>query len=321
MRQTLLRIRALILAAAMLVSMTGCGSTNDKKEESMKAPTTVELQNRPQKGSMSAVTLADIPAYAGKPYAVINDNSPFFTEEEIAKATTSWEEYGDMDKLGRCSMCWASVGKDIMPTGERGSIGSIKPTGWHTVKYDFVNGKYLYNRSHLIGWQLTGENANEKNLVTGTRSFNVDGMLPFENMVADYVREDDERVLYRVTPMFDGDDLVCRGVLMEAISVEDNGDSVLFNVFVYNVQPGIKINYATGESSLDDGQTAGTGNSNSKAASDIDTTYVINASSMKFHKEDCSSISSMNPANKKVVTSTRDELVSEGYSPCGICKP
>lgn len=321
MRQTLLRIRALILAATMLVSMTGCGSTNDKKEESMKAPTTVELQNRPQKGSMSAVTLADIPAYAGKPYAVINDNNPFFTEEEIAKATTSWEEYGDMDKLGRCSMCWASVGKDIMPTGERGSIGAVKPTGWHTVKYDFVNGKYLYNRSHLIGWQLTGENANEKNLVTGTRSFNVDGMLPFENMVADYVREDDKRVLYRVTPMFDGNDLVCRGVLMEAISVEDNGDSVLFNVFVYNVQPGVKINYATGESSLDDGQTAGTGDSDSEAASDVDTTYVINASSMKFHKEDCSSIFSMNPANKKVVTSTRDELVSEGYSPCGICKP
>lgn len=321
MRQTLLRIRALILAAAMLVSMTGCGSTNDKKEESMKAPTTVELQNRPQKGSMSAVTLADIPAYAGEPYAVINDNNPFFTKEEIAKATTSWEEYGDMDKLGRCSMCWASVGKDIMPTGKRGSIGAVKPTGWHTVKYDFVNGKYLYNRSHLIGWQLAGENANEKNLVTGTRSFNVDGMLPFENMVADYVREDDKRVLYRVTPMFDGNDLVCRGVLMEAISVEDNGDSVLFNVFVYNVQPGVKINYATGESSLDDEQTAGTGDSDSEAAADTDTTYVINTNSMKFHKEDCSSISSMNQANKKVVTSTRDELVSEGYSPCGICKP
>lgn len=321
MRQTLLRIRALILAAAMLVSMTGCGSTNNKREESVKAPATVELQNRPQKGSMSAVTLADIPAYAGKPYAVINDNNPFFTEEEIAKATTSWEEYGDMDKLGRCSMCWASVGKDIMPTGERGSIGAVKPTGWHTVKYDFVNGKYLYNRSHLIGWQLTGENANEKNLVTGTRSFNVDGMLPFENMVADYVREDDERVLYRVTPMFDGDDLVCRGVLMEAISVEDNGDSVLFNVFVYNVQPGVKIDYATGESSLDDGQTAGTGDSDSESASDVDATYVINTNSMKFHKEDCSSISSMNQANKKVVTSTRDELISEGYSPCGICKP
>lgn len=321
MRQTLLRIRALILAAAMLVSMTGCGSTNDKKEESMKAPTTVELQNRPQKGSMSAVTLADIPAYAGEPYAVINDNNPFFTKEEIAKATTSWEEYGDMDKLGRCSMCWVSVGKDIMPTGKRGSIGAVKPTGWHTVKYDFVNGKYLYNRSHLIGWQLAGENANEKNLVTGTRSFNVDGMLPFENMVADYVREDDKRVLYRVTPMFDGNDLVCRGVLMEAISVEDNGDSVLFNVFVYNVQPGVKINYATGESSLDDEQTAGTGDSDSEAAADTDTTYVINTNSMKFHKEDCSSISSMNQANKKVVTSTRDELVSEGYSPCGICKP
>lgn len=320
MRQTLLRIKALILAAAMLVSMTGC-STNDKKEENMKASTTVELQNEPQKGSMSTVTLADIPAYAGEPYVVINDNNPFFTKEEIAKATTSWEEYGDMDELGRCSMCWASVGKDIMPTGERGSIGSVKPTGWHTVKYDFVNGKYLYNRSHLIGWQLTGENANEKNLVTGTRSFNVDGMLPFENMVADYVREDDEHVLYRVTPMFDGDDLVCRGVLMEAISVEDNGDSILFNVFVYNVQPGVKIDYATGESSLDTGQTTETGDSDSETASDVDATYVINTSSMKFHKEDCSSISSMNQANKKVVASTRDELISEGYSPCGICKP
>lgn len=319
MRQTLLRVKALILAAAMLASMTGC-STNDKKEENTKASTAVELQNEPQKGSMSTVTLADIPAYAGEPYVVINDNNPFFTKEEIAKATTSWEEYGDMDKLGRCSMCWASVGKDIMPTGERGSIGLVKPTG-RTVKYDFVNGKYLYNRSHLIGWQLTGENANEKNLVTGTRSFNVDGMLPFENMVADYVREDDGHVLYRVTPMFDGDDLVCRGVLMEAISVEDNGDSILFNVFVYNVQPGVKINYATGESSLDDGQTAGTGDSNSEAASDVDASYVINTNSMKFHKEDCPSISSMNQANKKVVTSTRDELISEGYSPCGICKP
>lgn len=320
MRQTLLRIKALILAAAMLASMTGC-STNDKKEENTKASTAVELQNEPQKDSVSTVTLADIPAYAGEPYVVINDNNPFFTKEEIAKATTSWEEYGDMDKLGRCSMCWASVGKDIMPTGERGSIGLVKPTGYRIVKYDFVNGKYLYNRSHLIGWQLTGENANEKNLVTGTRSFNVDGMLPFENMVADYVREDDGHVLYRVTPMFDGDDLVCRGVLMEAISVEDNGDSILFNVFVYNVQPGVKINYATGESSLDDGQTAGTGDSNSEAASDVDATYVINTNSMKFHKEDCPSISSMNQANKKVATSTRDELISEGYSPCGICKP
>lgn len=320
MRQTLLRIKALILAAAMLASMTGC-STNDKKEENTKASTAVELQNEPQKDSMSTVTLADIPAYAGEPYVVINDNNPFFTKEEIAKATTSWEEYGDMDKLGRCSMCWASVGKDIMPTGERGSIGLVKPTGYRIVKYDFVNGKYLYNRSRLIGWQLTGENANEKNLVTGTRSFNVDGMLPFENMVADYVREDDGHVLYRVTPMFDGDDLVCRGVLMEAISDEDNGDSILFNVFVYNVQPGVKINYATGESSLDDGQTAGTGDSNSEAASDVDATYVINTNSMKFHKEDCPSISSMNQANKKVATSTRDELISEGYSPCGICKP
>lgn len=196
------------------------------------------------------VTYIDVPVYAGKPYTEINGNVPFFTDDELSAA--SYEYYGELDALGRCGACMASVGQDIMPTKERESIGDVKPTGWHTVKYEgVVDGNYLYNRCHLLGFQLTGENANRKNLITGTRYMNVEGMLPFENMVADYVKETGNHVMYRVTPLFDGDNLVADGVLMEARSVEDNGADILFNVFCYNVQPGVSIDYATGESSLD----------------------------------------------------------------------
>lgn len=192
---------------------------------------------------------ADIPAYSGDAYIAVNNNVPYFTPEEMS--TSSYETYGVLDDLGRCTTCVASVGKDLMPTEERGNIGSVKPTGWHTVKYDFVDGKYLYNRCHLIGYQLTAENANEKNLITGTRYLNIEGMLPFENMVADYVKETGNHVMYRVTPIFSGDNLLADGVLMEGKSVEDDGDGVLFCVFAYNVQPGVIIDYATGDSSAD----------------------------------------------------------------------
>ena len=195
-------------------------------------------------------SISEVPVYAENPYAVINDNVPYFTKEELKAAITSFETYSDLDDLGRCGVAVASVGRDIMPTEERGAIGSVKPTGWQTAKYDCVDGKYLYNRCHLLGFQLTGENANEKNLITGTRYMNVDGMLPFENMVADYVKETGNHVLLRVTPVFEGNNLVATGVLMEAQSVEDNGEGILFNVFCYNVQPEIIIDYATGESSL-----------------------------------------------------------------------
>ena len=188
----------------------------------------------------------DIPDYDGEPFVTVNNNEPHFTKEEMT--TESYEHYSDLDKLGRCGETIANVGQDLMPTEKRGSIGSVKPTGWHTVKYDFVQGKYLYNRCHLIGYQLSGENANNKNLITGTRYLNVDGMLPFENMVADYVKETANHVLYRVTPIFDGNDLVAKGVQMEAKSVEDNGKAICYNVFVYNVQPGVVIDYATGKS-------------------------------------------------------------------------
>ena len=197
--------------------------------------------------TVQSISLSSIPKYNGKAYVSINNNVPFFTETDLT--TTSYEKYSKLDSLGRCGVAIASVGKDLMPTEERGSTGSVKPTGWHTVKYKGIDGNYLYNRCHLIGYQLSGENANEKNLITGTRYMNVEGMLPFENMVADYVKETNNHVLYRVTPMFEGKNLLASGVLIEAKSVEDNGKGIQFNVYCYNVQPGIEINYKTGESS------------------------------------------------------------------------
>ena len=196
------------------------------------------------------VTLSDIPDYDGSPYVELDGGQPAFTAEE-KKETDSYETYASLDRLGRCGTAEACVGQDLMPTEKRGEIGMVKPSGWHTVRYDgVVDGKYLYNRCHLIGYQLTGENANEKNLITGTRYLNVVGMLPFEDEVADYVQETSNHVLYRVTPVFEGTDLVARGVEMEAWSVEDSGEGVCFHVYCYNVQPGVEIDYATGESWL-----------------------------------------------------------------------
>lgn len=196
------------------------------------------------------IDIGEIPVYSGEAYVEINGNVPYFTDSELS--TTSYEYYSDLDSLGRCGVCVANIGTDIMPTEERGEIGNVKPTGWHTVKYsEIIEGNYLYNRCHLIGFQLAGENDNEKNLITGTRYLNMDGMLPFENMVADYVTETGNHVLYRVTPIFEGDNLVADGVLIEAESVEDNGRGILFNVFCYNIQPGIVIDYATGDSAED----------------------------------------------------------------------
>jgi DNA-entry nuclease len=192
--------------------------------------------------------LSEIPEYSGEAYVIINDNEPFFTESDYT--TESYERYSDLDSLNRCGVAIANIGVDLMPTEERGSIGMIKPSGWHTIKYDIVDGKYLYNRCHLIGYQLTGENANEKNLITCTRYMNTIGMLQFENQVANYIKETNNHVLYRVTPIFEEENLVATGVEMEAYSIEDNGEGVKFNVFVYNVQDGITIDYKTGDSKL-----------------------------------------------------------------------
>lgn len=200
------------------------------------------------------ITLNNLPAYSGEAYVELNDNVPSFSKNDMT--SKAFEKYSELDDLGRCGVAYANVCKETMPTEERGNIGMIKPSGWHTVKYDNVDGKYLYNRCHLIGYQLTAENANEKNLITGTRYLNIEGMLPFENMVADYIDETDNHVLYRVTPIFKGDNLLASGVQMEAYSVEDKGKGVSFNVYCYNVQPGIEINYSDGTSRLADGTIA-----------------------------------------------------------------
>lgn len=270
-------------------------------------------------GTQTSFSLEDVPAFSGEPYVVLSDNQPGFTQEELDQAAQGFEEYSPLDALGRCGTAWASVGLDTMPTQDRESISSVKPSGWQTAKYDteLVDGGYLYNRCHLIGFQLTGENANEENLITGTRYLNVEGMLPFENMVADYVQETGNHVLYRVTPIFQGTELVARGVQMEAESVEDQGEGICFNVYVYNDQPGITIDYATGASSLEGDALP----EDSTQKEPEDTLYILNTSSGKFHLPFCSGAASMKEENRQAFSGSREELIAQGYSPCGQCKP
>lgn len=195
------------------------------------------------------ITLENIPEYTGNPFVEVNNNQPDFSESD--KTSEPYEWYSELDPLGRCGVVEANIGIELMPTEERGAIGQIKPTGWHTIKYDCIDGKYLYNRCHLIAYQLTAENANELNLITGTRYMNVVGMLPFENRIADYIKETRNHVLYRATPIFEKNNLLASGIQIEALSIEDNGAGICFNVYVFNVQPGIVIDYSTGESELE----------------------------------------------------------------------
>lgn len=305
-----------------------------------------------EENTASTVDPADIPEYSGKAYCEVNGNVPGFSEDELV--AVAFENYSNLDFLGRCGAAYANICKEIMSTEERGEIGMVKPSGWHTVKYsDRIDGNYLYNRCHLIGYQLAGENANEKNLITGTRYLNVTGMLPFENEVADYVESTGNHVLYRVTPVYDGDNLVASGVQMEAESVEDKGDGVSFNVYVYNVQPGVIIDYATGDSEADPGYVvlgentssdvsgedggqaaeAGTCEETQNTESETDDTseaqteaanedtYIVNTNTGKFHKPSCRSVKQMKESNKSERSTTRDELISEGYEPCKNCNP
>ncbi len=297
-------------------------------------------------GTASAFNAADVPAYSGEPYTAVNNNEPYFTSDNLT--TEAFENYSELDALGRCGVAYANVCLDTMPTEKRGSISEVKPTGWHSVKYDNVDGKSLYNRCHLIGYQLTAENANQQNLITGTRYLNVDGMLPFENMVADYVKETDNHVLYRVTPIFTGDNLVADGVLMEGYSVEDEGDGICFCVYAYNVQPGITIDYATGDSWLssvkgNSDSSSGGNSAVSQSAADksgtqqaavqtesvketsapvsTGTEYILNTNTKKFHYPSCSSVKQMKASNKKEYTGSRDDLIAQGYDPCKKCNP
>lgn len=259
-----------------------------------------------------------IPEFDGEtPYVVVNGNMPYFKNAD--KVRRAYESYGKLDNLGRCTAASANIGKELMPTKERGSIAKIKPTGWQIEQYDCVDGSFLYNRCHLIGYQLTGENANERNLITGTRFFNTQGMLPFENMVADYIKETRNHVLYRVTPIFENREVVARGVLMEAFSVEDKGEGVCFNVFCYNVQPDIEIDYKTGKSRYVGEETSA---ENGELNEDIEIClYVLNTNTMKIHKPTCQSVIDMDDMNRLAYRGSIEELCEKGYSPCGSCRP
>ena len=256
----------------LLFALLMCQGCSADFQGSNSASVQKESTSQPYIDSSNEILSAILP-YSGKPYVELNGNQPVFTEKE-KKDKTAFENYSELDELERCGVAYANICKELMPTEERGAIGHIKPSGWHLIKYDIVDGKYLYNRCHLIGFQLAGENANNKNLITGTRYLNVTGMLPFENMVADYIKETGFHVLYRVTPVFEGDDLLAKGVQMEAYSVEDEGEGICFHVFVYNVQPQIHLDYATGESwlekdgaqniEIEEGQTEIRGNAKSK---------------------------------------------------------
>lgn len=324
---------------------------NDLGDETeIQAAAQVQSDDSKQKvvhtGTASAFNAADVPAYSGEPYTAVNNNEPYFTSDNLT--TEAFENYSELDALGRCGGAYANVCLETMPTEKRGSISEVKPTGWHSVKYDNVDGKSLYNRCHLIGYQLTAENANQQNLITGTRYLNVDGMLPFENMVADYVKETDNHVLYRVTPIFTGDNLVADGVLMEGYSVEDEGDGICFCVYAYNVQPGITIDYATGDSWLssekgNSDSSSGGNSAVSQSAADksgtqqaavqtesvketsapvsTGTEYILNTNTKKFHYTSCSSVKQMKASNKKEYTGSRDDLIAQGYDPCKKCNP
>lgn len=265
----------------------------------------IATQNKDTAGNHPGYDISSIPAYSNEAYVAINGNKPDFTEDDIK--STSYEYYSDLDSLGRCGVCIASVGKDLMPTEERGSIGSVKPTGWQTVKYDSVDGRYLYNRCHLIGYQLTAENANNRNLITGTRYLNIAGMLPFENMVADYVKETGNHVIYRATPYFEGNNLVASGVQLEGYSVEDEGEGILFNVYCYNVQPGINIDYATGNSCLAAENYSASGKQSGQMV------WVPASGGSKYHtKKDCSGM-------ENAVQITEEEALRRGYEACKRC--
>lgn len=359
---------------AIATIFTGCASTNlpgtegaghtagavVAGEDSSGALGSKDKVDGPQENLVnnnSYVSLDAIPAYDGKAYVAVNNNEPFFTDSDMT--TTAFENYSDLDSLGRCGVAYANICKDIMPTEERGKIGMIKPSGWHTVKYDVIKDRYLYNRCHLIGYQLAGENANPKNLITGTRYLNVEGMLPFENLVADYVNNTGNHVLYRVTPMFSGSNLVANGVLIEAKSVEDNGGGILFNVYCYNVQPGVGINYENGDSWLDGttpqqsaqtgtpqnegsqssagsgagasaGDTGSSGSITGSAASGSDTSPAENSVSDSSNSKTMVHITATGKKyhragcrtlKKSDTEVTLDEAKSMGLSPCGICNP
>lgn len=365
-----MREKLLLAAAILAITLTSCVSyntgnnvsdsdtfsfstqtknvmTKTEKEESSStaAATTTKIETTTSATITEAVTsvepekqtaqfsINDIPSFSNAPYCEVNNNKPFFTNDEIT--TQSYEYYPELDDLGRCGSCIACISLDMMPKTERERIGMIKPSGWQISKYDFIEGKHLFQRCHLIGYQLTGENANLSNLITGTRYMNIQGMLPYENKTANYIKSTGNHVMYRVTPVFEGDNLVATGVLMEAYSVEDNGQGLCFNVFCWNSQPGVVIDYATGDNHFDENYDVNILDSivedideplvldsektnNSDEQSQI---YILNTNTKKIHYPWCSSVDDMAEHNKQEFTGDINELIEQGFSPCKRCNP
>lgn len=335
------RFLAGILIPVLMITMTACSgedSLDSGKDQSKPAAsetveenTDVSASSEPEKQVTeeskvrSAASVADL-KFKGEPYAVINNNKPKFSKRELS-LKDGYESYPNLDGLGRCKTVIAKVGPETMPTEERKGIGMIKPAGWHTVRYDnLISDKYLYNRCHLIGFQLAGENANENNLITGTRYLNVEGMLPFEDQVAEYVHSTGNHVVYKVAPVYKGNNLVASGVQMEAYSLEDKGRGVSFNVYCFNVQPGIVIDYATGDS-RESGEKVSANKENESTKSsagdsdyNIKKEYVVNTNTGKYHNPSCRSVKSMKEKNKRVFKTNKKTLEQQGYEPCGNCQ-
>ncbi len=371
-QRALTLLLSLCLACGAGFALSGCTSEDNGAQASAPAAATqqqapdglsaeavaqAEAQLQEAPAGEAAVKLEELPAYEGTLCLEVNGDEPGFSDEEIAAAEAvradgqEFEKYSPLDELGRCGTACAVIDRQTMPQGKRGDISSVHPSGWNQKSYDFVDQEMLYNRSHLIGWQLAGEDANERNLITGTREMNAKGMLPYENLVADYVDETNGSVLYRVTPWFEGDELVARGVQMEARSLEDDGAAVSFNVFVYNIEPGVAIDYADGSSEASsavpqmerfvgkveaDGSIADApeadprydydawGASNGEDASsanDVKGSYVLNTKTGKFHYPTCSSVEDIKPGNRKDYEGSRQALLNQGYEPCGKCNP
>lgn len=324
----------LICVLLCVVCLNGCSVYGTEEEQDSSKKQTISYENKSENyygkwaeetGELQEehtqittkeekVTSSEIPEFSGEAFIVLNDNQPEFSAKDMKKEP--FESYSPLDSLKRCGAAYAKIGKELMPTEERGAIAKVKPVGWHAVKYDCVEGKYLYNRCHLIGFQLTGENANERNLITGTRYMNIDGMLDFENLVADYIRKNSNHVLYRVTPVYEGDNLIAKGLQMEAYSVEDKGEGVCYNVFVYNSQPGVEIDYSTGESHLSNKAIQ---KSTKKPQKQPVKKIIGNKNSKTYHQESCSRLPK---EQNRIYFNSKEEAKAAGYdNPCGFCNP
>ena len=333
------KLKILSLILAMILSLSACSSNSDSPENEIVdviVDTSTETSETTDTGTESGgidifdtdieykeIVVYDetVPAYSGEPYYELRGGKPWFAEHEYT--TDEFEIYSELDELGRCGTAYANISPYTMPTEERGPIGHVKPSGWQTIKYDIVDGKYLYNRCHLIGFQLAGENANEQNLITGTRYLNIDGMLEHENLIANYVEDTGNHVLYRVTPFYTGDNLVADGVLMEAYSVEDDGVGIEFCIFAYNVQPGIKIDYATGQSVIATGELDDSMVKDVKSydANELGIVYIVNTESKRYHMDTCKTGLKTKEENRESFNGTIDWLHDNGYNPCKTCKP